>query len=118
MTGTSRHLIDGLSQHAIFKLDVEGKITTWPEPARSLYGYEPSDVLGQQLTVLLAGDMETDIPLMELCGGDAESSHEMTSRHCRADSSEFWATMTLTPLRNDDLHGYAVVSRDTTAERQ
>ncbi|MFC7057336.1 PAS domain-containing sensor histidine kinase [Halovenus salina] len=114
---TSRRLIDGLSNHAVFMLDDDGCITTWPEPARGLYGYDSTEVLGHELTMLFA-DASTNTSLTDVLDNATESSHEAAGTHCRADGSEFWATMTLTPLRNDVLHGYAVVSHDTTAKRR
>jgi len=114
--GPSRRLIEGLSTHAVFMLDTEGGITTWPEPAQSLYGYDSSDVLSRKVTMLFAD--ETDSTLEDLLQDAKNSSHKTTAQQCRADGSEFWATLTLTPLQNDELHGYAVVSHDTTTKRQ
>jgi PAS domain S-box-containing protein len=116
--GTSRRLTEGVSTHAIFMLDAEGDIMTWPGPAQTLYGYDSADVLGRKVTVLFADGTEPDSVPGDLLRDPRDGFHEATALQCRADGSEFWATLTLTPLDNEGFRGYAVVSRDATTQRQ
>lgn len=117
-TGASQRLTEGLSTHAIFTLDTEGSITTWPPPAQTLYGYDESEALGRQLTMLFAEETEPEPSPIDLLGNALEGSYETTVQHRRADGSEFWAIIALVPLEDGTLDGYAVVSYDTTAQRQ
>ncbi|RXK50530.1 ATP-binding protein [Halorientalis pallida] len=116
--GGPRRLIEGLSTHAIFTLDPEGDIITWPGPAQALYGYDSSEMLGRTVAVLFADDTESDSVRGDLLQKAKNSSHEATAVQCRADGSEFWATLTLSPIYNDEFDGYAIVSHDTTTQRQ
>lgn len=115
---TSRRLIEALSTHAIFKLDPDGKIKTWPEPAQTQYNYDPVDVLDKSVSLLFAENKHAEPRLRDLLDNAKDSSTEISARHCRADGSDFWATLTIEPLWDGQLHGYVVVSRDTTAQRR
>jgi PAS domain S-box-containing protein len=111
-------LIDGTAGHAVFALDPAGRITDWPEPARELYGYDAAAVTDRKIGVLFADDAEQDRPVGDLLEEAAHDSVESETWHERADGSVFWATVTLSPLGDGELLGYAVVSHDTTDKKQ
>ncbi|EMA15178.1 ATP-binding protein [Haloarcula marismortui] len=114
----SERLIEGLSSHAVFMLDTDGTITTWPEPAASLYGYDRDATVGQHVDMLFADpeEMETTVEslLIEVASGPVETQHW----HRRADGSVFWATLSLSQLEDGELTGFVAVSQDTTEKHQ
>lgn len=57
----ARNLVQSTFSYAIFLLDTDATVATWPAPARDLYGYEPAAVLGQHVSVLFA-DEESKAP--------------------------------------------------------
>lgn len=114
----AQRLIEGASTHAIFMLDSEGGITTWPEPAQALYGYDPPTVLDRDVHILFADEEGMTAPVDTLLAEAKDSTVETEHWHQRADGTVFWATLTLSPLGNDQFHGYAVISQDTTAKHQ
>ncbi|MFB6361452.1 MAG: nitrogen regulation protein NR(II) [Halobacteriales archaeon] len=114
----SQQLVEGISNHAIFMLDAEGRIEAWPASAVSLYGYEEAELAGEPLSVLFADQSEERPALDDLLQEARTASQEMEHWNERADETVFWATLTISPLRNDDFHGYAVISQDTTSKKQ
>lgn len=114
----SERLIEGLSSHAVFMLDTDGTITTWPEPAASLYGYDRVATVGRHVDMLFADpeEMETTVEslLTEAADGPVETQHW----HRQADGSVFWATLSLSPLGDGDPEGFVAVSQDTTEKHQ
>ena len=42
-----RWLVESVVDYAIFLLDTEGRIRSWNEGARRLYGYDPEEVVGR-----------------------------------------------------------------------
>ncbi len=99
-------------------LDAEGRIESWPASAVSLYGYEEADLAGEPLSVLFADPAGQRPALDDLLQDARTASQETEHWNERADGTVFWATFTISPLHNDEFHGYAVISQDTTAKKQ
>ncbi|MYL16981.1 PAS domain S-box protein [Halorubrum terrestre] len=117
----ARRLLEGVSSHAIFMLDADGAVATWPAPSAALYGHDAEAVLGRHVRMLFAddeGEADSDSLPGDFFEEPSEESVEFEHWHRRADGSVFWGTLTLSPLRNGDFHGYAAISRDTTATKE
>jgi PAS domain S-box-containing protein len=99
-------------------LDREGRVSLWPEVAERLYGYESEGVLGKRFDFLLAESKGTPTDVDDLLAEAKDGPVTTEGWHEQADGSVFWATCALSPLRNGDLDGYAVTSRDTTSQKQ
>ncbi|MGB9952035.1 two-component system sensor histidine kinase NtrB [Haloarcula marismortui] len=114
----SDRLIQGLASHAVFMLDADGIVTSWPDPAAALYGYDRDATVGHHVDMLFADpeEMETtvDALLTEAVDGPIETQHW----HRRANGSVFWATLSLSPLGDGDPEGFVAVSQDTTEKHQ
>ena len=113
---TAVRLIESLGSHAIFTLDAEGAITTWPAPAAGLYGHEAEAVLGEHLRVLLGDDDGTVEDAAAILPEAKTETVEREGWHERSDGSVFWGTLTLSPLRESE--GYGAVCRDTTTTKE
>ncbi|WP_434531280.1 two-component system sensor histidine kinase NtrB [Haloarcula sp. NS06] len=114
----SERLIEGLSSHAVFMLDTDGTITTWPEPAASLYGYDRVATVGQHVDMLFADPEEIETTVESLLTEAADGPVETQHWHRQADGSVFWATLSLSPLGDGDPEGFVAVSQDTTEKHQ
>ncbi|MDH5021186.1 sensor histidine kinase [Halobacterium rubrum] len=117
----ARRVIDGVATHAIFVLDTDGHIVTWPAPAEALYGYDAAEVLDSHVRLLFADDeddADTDSLPSDFFEEPTTDSVEIEHWHRQADGSVFWGTLTLSPLGGDSLHGYAAVSQDTTTTKE
>jgi PAS domain S-box-containing protein len=113
-----RQVVESTSGYAIFVLSGEGRIDSWPDTARELYGYDAEEVLGEPFDRLWAkrdGSPETVEGLLHEAG---DGPIETEQWHVCADGSAFWSTCALSPLTRGERHGYTVVSYDTTARKQ
>jgi PAS domain S-box-containing protein len=113
-----RRLVEGTVDTAQFVLDPERRVALWPEVAERLYGYESGDVLGNRFEVLFAESKGTPTDVESLLAEAKDGPITAEGWHEKADGSVFWATCTLSPLRNGEFDGYAVTSRDTTSRKQ
>ena len=113
-----RQLVEGVTDHALFRLDTEGCISMWPAAARQLYGHEAADVVGRGVDVLFAEEHEESPPVEDLLAEARTESVEADGWQQRADGSVFWGSCTLSPLSDEGFDGYAVVVQDTTARKQ
>jgi PAS domain S-box-containing protein len=113
-----RQLVEGVTDHALFRLDTEGCISMWPAAARQFYGHEAADVLGRGVDVLFAEEHEESPPVEDLLAEARTGSVEADGWQQRADGSVFWGSCTLSPLSDEGFDGYAVVVQDTTTRKQ
>ncbi|RYX80882.1 PAS domain S-box protein [bacterium] len=111
-------LVAEIRDFAIFLTDSEGRIVSWNEGARLLFGYDNDEIIGQLAHVLFVPeDCEAGIPQQELDTARAEGRAEDVRWHLRKDGSRFWANGVVTVLRDDkgELRGFAKIARDDTA---
>ncbi len=117
----ARRLLEGVSSHAIFMLDADGTVATWPAPAVALYGHDAEAVLGRHVRMLFAddeGEADSDSLPDDLFAEPREESVEFEHWHRCADGSVFWGTLTLSPLWESEFRGYAAISQDTTTTKE
>src|SRR5471032_1869900 len=67
----------------------------------SLTGYDLKEVLGQSFDFLMAqgADVETMMPVNAAFERDSNNDPEI--HYCRKDGSEFWASVLVSPVRNE-----------------
>lgn len=112
------NLIGSISTHAIFKLDTEGRIDSWSDSAKSLYGYKATTIDHQHVSDLFADKEGPNLNLESVLSAAQTGAEEIEHWNKRADGSVFWATMTLSPLGDSDFDGYVAIVQDTTARKQ
>src|SRR5215217_578844 len=116
-----RLLVEGVKDYAIFMLDPHGYITTWNEGARRFKGYEEEEIIGEHFSIFYTSqDIERGHPDEELRIAEAEGSYEEEGPRVRKDGSTFWASVLITPLRDEEgeLRGFAKVTRDITTRKE
>ena len=114
-----RLLVSGIQDHAILRLDLEGRITTWNLGAERLFGYRTLEILGRPLSHLFQScDQNTPEGHLRTALRDGHIHDEC--QQLRKDGTIFWATADVTLLRNEEgqPRGYAVITRDITERRQ
>ncbi|QLG48448.1 PAS domain S-box protein [Natrinema halophilum] len=114
-------LIDAIEEYAIFMLDADGYVRSWNAGAERIKGYETDDVLGEHVSMFYTEtDREAGIPERNLAAAAERGSIEDEGWRVGADGSRFWASITITAIRdeNGDLEGYAKVTRDMTDRRE
>jgi PAS domain S-box-containing protein len=116
-----RRLVSSVRDYAIFMLDPGGHILSWNAGARRLKGYEPAEIIGRHFsTFYTAPDRARNHPAYELEVAIREGRYEEEGWRVRKDGSTFWASVTITAIRDDDgrLTGFAKVTRDLTERKR
>ena len=116
-----RLLVEGVSEYAIFMLDVNGLVTTWNSGAARIKGYRAEEIIGQHFSKFYPEDaVESGWPEHELRVATAEGRFIDEGWRVRKDGSRFWAHVTITALRDDAgrLRGFAKLTRDLTERKR
>jgi PAS domain S-box-containing protein len=113
-----RLLVDGVRDHAIFMLDVHGKVSTWNAGAERIKGWSASEIIGQPYEAFFtAGDRAAGVPAKYLAAAASGGGHDVSGWRVRKDGTRFYAEAFLSPLRARDgeLRGFAKVTHDLTS---
>jgi PAS domain S-box-containing protein len=116
-----RLLVEGVSDYAIFMLDVNGVVETWNGGAARIKGYRPEEIIGQHFSKFYPEDaVESGWPEHELRVAAAEGRFVDEGWRVRKDGSRFWAHVTITALRDETgrLRGFAKLTRDLTERKR
>jgi PAS domain S-box-containing protein len=114
-----RLMAEGTNEYAMLTMDESGRIDTWNQGARRIFGYEESEVIGQNGEIIFTPeDRQAGVPAQEL-GRAREQGEARDERwHQRKDGSRFWASGVVTALQEgQQLRGYAKVLRDNTTRK-
>lgn len=116
-----RLLVEGVSDYAIFMLDVNGNVVSWNVGAERINGYKAEDILGKHFSIFYPPETK-DIgwPDHELQEATEHGRFVDEGWRLRSDGTRIWANVTITALRDDDgkLIGFAKLTRDLTERRR
>jgi PAS domain S-box-containing protein len=114
-----RLMVNGIQDHAIIRVDLEGRITTWNRGAERLFGFRFLDIIGEPFHRLY-NTCESDTPQRHLRTALEQGHVTDECQQVRKDGTEFWATADITLLRDEQgqPRAYAVITRDITERRQ
>lgn len=115
-----RLLIEGVTDYAIFMLDLEGKVATWNAGAQRIKGYREDEILGRHIARFYPPEaVENNLPARLLKQARATGRAEDEGWRVRNDGSRFWAKVNITALHDSEgrLRGFTKVTRDKTASR-
>ncbi len=110
-----------VEEYAIFTLDPDGRIVSWNDGAERIKGYTSEEVLGEHFSMFYTeADRERGVPEQNLGHAADRGRLETEGRRVRKDGSEFWASVEIAAVRDDDgtLLGYTKVTRDMTDYRE
>ena len=121
-----RLLVWSVKEYAIFMLDPNGVIVSWNEGAERIKGYREDEIIGEHFSIFYEQrEIDSGKPDWELLVAEREGQFEDEGWRLRKDGSRFWASVTITALRDESgaLRGFGKVTRDITdrklaAERQ
>jgi len=116
-----RLLVESVKDYAIFILDPAGVVTSWNPGAERIKGYTSTEIIGKHFSTfypaeaIAEGKCERELEI-----AIQEGRFEEEGWRLRKDGSQFWANVTITPLRDpaDTLLGFAKVTRDLTQRRE
>jgi PAS domain S-box-containing protein len=115
-----RLLIETVEDYAIFIIDPSGYVSTWNPGAERIKGYTAAEIVGKHFSVFYPPEVDASAKCareLEIASEDGRFEEE--GWRVRKDGSRFWASVTITALRDPEgaLIGFAKVTRDLTARR-
>jgi PAS domain S-box-containing protein len=116
-----RLLVQGVTDYAIFMLDLEGRVSNWNAGAQRIKGYLPHEIIGQYFgRFYTEHDRDAGAPAKALRIAAAEGRFEKEGWRVRKDGTRFWAHVVIDPIRDDggDIIGFAKITRDITERRE
>jgi PAS domain S-box-containing protein len=116
-----RLLVEGVTEYAIFMLDVNGYVLTWNAGAQRIKGYSADEIVGQHFSKFYPADaIASGWPEHELRTAAAEGRFVDEGWRLRKDGERFWAQVTITALRDETgrLRGFAKLTRDLTERKR
>lgn len=114
-------LVQSLREHAVYLLDVQGRIVTWDKSAEDLHDLPGVRLIGRHIADIYT-DQEnakgTATRLLQTSARDKVTQGQ--SWHRRAENGRFWAEDVVSAIYDDQqvLTGFSVVTRDITFRRQ
>jgi len=116
-----RLLVDGVTDHAVYMLDVSGHVIIWNSGAQRIKQYTAAEIIGQHERVFYTDEeVRRGEPEANLEAAVLDGRFETNAWRRRKDGSQFWANVVIKPLRNDDglLIGFAKVTSDISERRR
>jgi len=116
-----RLMVEGVSDYAIFMLDVNGHVASWNRGAERIKGYTSSDIIGKHFSIFYpADDAQNGKPqrLLQIAQDTGQVSDE--GWRVRKDGSLFRASVVITAVRDHEgkLRGFSKITRDVTARHE
>ncbi|OLB66019.1 MAG: hypothetical protein AUI10_04285 [Actinobacteria bacterium 13_2_20CM_2_72_6] len=116
-----QQMIDSITDYEVIRLDENGLICSWHPGAEQLTGYTASEIVGRPVSIfyteedIAAGRLE-----QELYTARETGRCEIEGCRVRKDGSRFWASVSITPIRDREgaLVGYVKIARDLTERRE
>jgi PAS domain S-box-containing protein len=112
-------LLEGVRDHAIMILDVDGYITNWSSGAHQLKGYAADEIIGKHFSILYTDDdVKVGLPEKNLQKAKELGRYEIEGWRIRKDGSVYWANIVFTALKNTngEVIGYGNVIHDLSRE--
>ncbi|HEX7944951.1 MAG TPA: PAS domain S-box protein, partial [Phenylobacterium sp.] len=116
-----RLLVQGVTDYAIYMLDVDGHVTNWNAGAQRIKGYKPAEIVGHHFSRFYTeADRAAGEPARALATALAEGRFEKEGWRVRKDGTQFWAHVIIDAIRDDagQVIGLAKITRDITERRE
>jgi PAS domain S-box-containing protein len=116
-----RLLVEAVQDYAIFMLDVKGNVSSWNPGAERIKQYKGPEIIGKHFSRFYPEEeIRSGKPERELVIATKEGKFEEEGWRLRKDGSKFWASVTITAVRNESgqLVGFAKITRDFTERIQ
>jgi len=116
-----RLLVQGVTDYAIYMLDLQGRVVSWNAGAEHIKGWRADEIVGRSFsTFYRAEDRALGTPERALATVLQRGRLESEGWRVRKDGSQFWASVVMDQVHDDDgnIIGIAKVTRDVTEKRQ
>jgi two-component system sensor kinase FixL len=115
-----RLLLDGITNYAIYTLDIQGNVTSWNTGAASITGYSSEEILGDNFACFYTlEDRANGRPRRDLQQTSSQGRFEDQGQRVRKDGSMFWANVVVSPIYDvSGTHkGFSMVTRDISQQK-
>jgi PAS domain S-box-containing protein len=115
-----RLLVAGVTDYAIYMLDLNGIVTSWNAGAQRIKGYAADEIIGQHFSRFYTErERSAGVPSRALHTALQNGRFETEGWRCRKDGTMFWANVVIDPIRDEqgELIGFAKITRDITERR-
>lgn len=116
-----RHLIDGVTDYAIFMLDPTGNVVSWNPGAERIKGYASEEIIGQHFSYFYTeDDRRKGVPQTALGTAERSGKYEAEGRRVRKDGTTFMANVVINAIHDQQhgrLLGFVKLTRDITEKK-
>lgn len=115
-----RHLVQKITDYAIYMLSPEGIILSWNAGARAFKGYTSEEIVGEHFSRFYTlEDQHQALPLKGLSMARQHGRYEAEGWRLRKDGSRFWASVVIDAIREEgQLVGFGKITRDITEKKK
>ncbi len=116
-----KHLVQGVTDYAIYMLDPEGRVTNWNAGAQRIKGYAPDEIIGEHFSRFYTPeDRQAGEPHRSLSTARREGRFEKEGWRLRKDGTRFLASVVIDRILDEDgkILGFAKITRDITERAQ
>src|ERR1700735_3398177 len=97
--GSFRSLIEGISDYALFTMDLTGRVTSWNRGAERMLGYVESDIVGRNFSCTFAPeDIQNRLPENHIRKALRAGRSENEGWRLRENRKQFWANVSIPAL--------------------
>ena len=114
------HLVDSLTEYAIYMLEPDGRVSSWSAGAERQLGHTADEALGLPFSAFFTPeDRKARLPQRLLTQAAERGSLKTEGWRQRKDGDRFWAEGVLHAVfgQNGQLTGFAKISRDMSGEQ-
>ncbi|MEZ3500709.1 EAL domain-containing protein [Pantoea sp. KPR_PJ] len=116
-----RLLVEGVTDYAIYMLDIQGCVVNWNAGAQRAKGYTADEIIGQHFSIFYGAQERLQrLPETNLSIALTRGRFEDEGWRYRKDGSAFWAHVVIDAIHDDEgqLIGFAKITRDVTERRE
>lgn len=115
-----RLLVSGITDYAIYMLDLDGHVTSWNAGAERFKGYRAEEVLGRHFSLFYTdADRAEQRPARALGLALGQGRFEDIGWRLRKDGRQFWSHVVIDLIRDESgtPMGFAKITRDVSDRR-
>jgi len=115
-----RHLVQSITDYAVYMLDLDGIVTNWNPGAERAKGYKAAEIIGRHFSCFYTTeDQVAGLPAEALRQARQAGRFEIEGWRVRRDGSRLWAHVVIDLIRDDDGQpiGFAKITRDITEHK-
>ncbi len=108
------------SADAIMGKDMRGAITSWNKGAQTVYGYSASEILGQDVSILMPPDRQDELPQIMARIAHGESIDHFETQRMTKDGRIIDVSLSVSPIEEEDgkIMGASTIARDITERKR